>query len=199
MALFILNIMKHMTLPAPDNIPFLLRPVLWASEKITGKRMEISRILSWSFPVALAAGILESGVERAARKKLSKRTAKLIRMQVSLRTGCPFCIDMNGFAFRESGITGDEALALQNGMWKDCSGFSAAEKILLDWVNQMSLTPIAVKGETLDALQKFYSPREITVMGALAGKVNLWARILQAYQVQPAGFGGLRDLEIHNF
>ncbi len=187
--------MKQSQISPPGKIPFILRPAVAAAEKISGKRMEAARILSWSIPASLAAGVLEWGMEKAAVRILTPRAAKLIRMQVSFTVSCPFCIDMNSFQYEKAGIIREEAVALSEGSFRDCESFSPGEKVMLQWVSDICATPISVSPEILGELIKHYSDREMTVMGALAGKVNFWGRLMQAYQIPPAGYGGLKEFD----
>lgn len=190
--------MKNLLLSPPGHIPFILRPALFITEKIIGKKMYAPRILAWSVSSAIAAAFLEAGVEFAASRAASKRIATLVRMQVSLTSGCPFCIDMNSFEYQKQGITDDEAASLKQKSLQSCPAFSETEKALLQWVEQISGTPIDVDPKLLEYLIHELGEKEVVVLGALAAKVNFWARLIQAYQVPQANLGGLRELERFN-
>lgn len=187
---------KPLRVNPPPRIPLILRPVIKKTEKITGKRMEVARIMSWSFLVSLAAGILEWAMEKAAQKHSTPRRVKLVRIQVSLSAVCPFCIDMNGFQYEKDGITTQEARSLQLRNWQEVDSFSQAEKNLLLWVDQMTRTPIQVDPELLPRLLKDFSQIELVVLGGLSAKVGFWTHFIQAMQIPPAGYGGLQDVNL---
>ena len=78
----------------PPKIPLMMRPGIWLAKKITGKDLEVSKILSWYPKTAIGSAILESLVAHKD-KTLSKRMLKIVRIQASFAVSCPFCIDMN--------------------------------------------------------------------------------------------------------
>jgi len=96
----------------PKRIPFFLRFAIQFAEHKTRKEMLVARILSWYPKAALGAGILESLVAHKD-KKITARMLKLIRMQVSFKASCPFCIDMNSSEYSKLNITKEEIEVLQ--------------------------------------------------------------------------------------
>lgn len=181
----------------PNKVPLLLRLGIKLSEKITGKTMLPARILAWYPKAAFGSGVLESLVIHKPTKKeprLTERLIKLVRMQVSFLASCPFCIDMNGTAFREAQINEEEILALQ-GMKKleDVSTFSTNERLALEYTRGATATPISFTDTLIEALTNAFSQRELVIMASTIAQVNYWTRLIQAFGISPAGFSDKQE------
>lgn len=174
----------------PNHIPFLLRPGIWLSKKITGKDLEVPRLLSWYPKAAIGSAALESLVAHKD-KTISERMLKLVRMQASFAASCPFCIDMNSAEYAKSGITPEELSALQDHtLISAMPSFSTREKLALEYARLISDTPLSFPDEFVQTLKQNFTEREIVILATTAAQVNYWARLLQGLGVPPAGFSG---------
>jgi len=172
----------------PIRVPWYLRWGIRLAERKTHKKMMPGRLLSWYPKAALGAGVLESLVAHDDRE-VPGRLLKLIRVQVSFSASCTFCIDMNSFDFEGSGISEEEISFLQkpDGI-SSCPSFTPQEKAALNYVRQITATPISMKEKTLNALKSYYSPRAMVIIASTAAQVNFWTRLIQGLGIAPAGF-----------
>lgn len=168
-------------------IPLLLRPLIALSEKIAGKRLDPARILSRTPRIALISGLLETGIEGAARR-LTKRTAALVRIQASLSVNCPFCIDMNLADPAGAGISRKEVEAMRHSRPETAGSFSEKELQLLEYVAVVSATPLDIGPDLVDAMERIWGADATVRIAALAAKVNYWARLIQGLGIPPAGY-----------
>ena len=177
----------------PSRIPFLLRIGVMISERITGKRMEVARLLSWYPKAAYGAGMLEALVAHED-KGVSKRLLQLIRLQVSLKAFCTFCIDMNGAGFDKAGITDEEIRALQGHTdLVDVSTFEERERVALRYAQGLTETPIRVDPMIVEAMKAHYNERQFSIIVSTIGQVNFWTRTIQGFGISPAGFSDRCD------
>ncbi len=172
----------------PKRIPWYLKIGIKIAERKTKREMLPGRLLSWYPKAALGAGVLESLVAHDD-KEVTARLLKLIRVQVSFAASCTFCIDMNSFHFQETGISEDELLYLQqpDGITQ-CPSFAPQEKCALEYVRQVTATPIRIKKKTLDELKGYFSDRAMTIIVSTIAQVNFWTRLIQGLGIPPAGF-----------
>lgn len=172
----------------PKPLPFLLRPFIWLSEKITGKRMLPARVLSWYPRAAISSGIMESLVSHG-EGKCAPRLLKLVRMQVSIEVSCTFCIDMNSAEFKGHGITDAEIEALQGRHdIEKIDSFSPEEKLAIRYARASSSTPLVFPRQLIDSLKETFTEREMVILAVTSAQVNYWARFIQAVGISPAGF-----------
>ena len=172
----------------PRRIPLLLRLGIWFAEKSTGKKMLPARLLSWVPKSAIGSGILESLVVHKD-KTISQRLLKLVRMQTSFIVSCPFCIDMNGLDYAGQNISEEEILALRDKKpYAELESLNEREKTALEYVRQVSQTPINFSEQFIRKLKIAFDEREIVVLASTIAQVNYWARLIQALGIPPAGF-----------
>lgn len=165
----------------------LLRPLVGVAERWLGRRLVAARVLGWSSRVAITSVLLELGIERAARG-LDPRLVRLVRMKVSLRAGCPFCIDLNTYAHEAHGITTEEVWALARNEETRLSSFRAHERAALAWVEAMTATPVEVPTTLVATLKAVLRPDELVRIAALTAKVNYFARFMHGLGVPAEGF-----------
>ncbi len=174
----------------PNKIPLLLRPGIWLSKKMTGKDLEVPRLLSWYPKAAIGSAALESLVAHKD-KTISERMLKLVRMQASFTASCPFCIDMNSSEYAKSGITPEELSALQDHtLLSTTESFSTREKLALEYTRLISATPLSFPDVFIKSLKQNFDEREIVILATTAAQVNYWARLIHGLGIPPAGFSG---------
>lgn len=174
----------------PKKIPLLLRPGIWIAKKVTGKDLEVPKLLSWSPKAAIGSAVFEALVAHKD-PTISERMLKLVRMQASFTANCPFCIDMNSSEYEKSGITPDELAALQDHtLISTTDTFTNREKIALAYARLISASPLAFPGAFIESLKENFDEREIVILASTAAQVNYWARLNSALGVPPAGFSG---------
>jgi alkylhydroperoxidase family enzyme len=175
----------------PGRTPVWLKLGIWVSEKITGKRMLPARILAWYPRAAIGSGVLESLVAHQDGE-LNERMLKLVRMAASFAAACPFCIDMNSYAYQAVGITDNEVLVLRGKLEPDSvSTLATREKLAIQYARLVSQTPLKFYPDFIEQLKTNFSEREIVILASTAAQVNYWARLIQALGIPPAGFSDL--------
>ncbi len=175
--------MAYLQPPARPN--FILRFGIWIAEKITGRALLPARLLAWSPRVAVGSGILES-LTPHARNPGQRRLFKLVRMAASYAAACPFCVDMNGEDFEESGILREEIESIARG--EEPRTASEEERLCIQYARQITSTPLRVEEEIVRSLQRLVPEEEIVTIAGIAAQVNYWARLIQALGIPPAGF-----------
>jgi alkylhydroperoxidase family enzyme len=172
----------------PQKIPFYLRIGIWISKRITGKDMLPGKILAWYPKAALGSGLLESLVAHHDGR-LDQRMLKIVRMSASFAAACPFCIDMNSYQYKETGITPEEFAGLQGQKEIDTiDTFSKREKLAIRYARLISQTPLKFPVDLIAEIKQNFSEREMVILASTAAQVNYWARLVQALGIPPAGF-----------
>lgn len=174
---------------APPQRPvFWLRFFLWITTKIAGRDMALPRLISWSPKLALASGFFEAAATRP-EGTLTQRLLKLVRLDVSLRASCAFCLDMNAADFARAGIQRIELEALQQGKPPECiATLNMAEKLALQLARALTQTPIGIQPQLAAEARALFTEREYLLLVATCAQVNYWARLAQGLGVAPEGF-----------
>jgi AhpD family alkylhydroperoxidase len=170
----------------PEHIPFILKLGIWFSEKITGRTMLPARILAWYPKAAVGSGIMEALVAHEDGQ-MTMRMLKLIRMAASYAVACPFCVDMNSYEYRATGITDQEAESLR-GDFETVDSLSEREKLAIAYTRVISQTPLKFQPDLVERVRSAFNEREFVILAGTAAQVNYWARLIQALGIPPAGF-----------
>jgi alkylhydroperoxidase family enzyme len=173
----------------PAKIPWFSRILLNRAEKEFEKELLPGRILTWSTNLGVASGSLELYIEKGVAKILDPRMVYLIRMQVSYFVSCPFAIDVNSWKYKDHNISEEEIQAMQGKMdVRTVGSFSEKETTALRYAIALSKTPVRFDGQLLEDVRRVFSHEEIVAVGALAAKVNYWARLIEAWRIKPVGY-----------
>lgn len=169
----------------PKKLPRFIRFSKWVAERQTKKEMEILGVLSW-YPEAISSSMLEAFITHKD-KDITSRMLQLIRLQVSILIGCPFCIDMNKNNYEKNGITNEELDALQvEGDIPLLTSFSDKEVCALTYTRVITRTPIMNEEVAMERMKELFSEREIVIICTTISQVNDWARMMKGFGIPVA-------------
>ena len=174
----------------PSKIPFYIRIGLFFTRRVTGKDLLPPRLLAWYPKAAISSGVMEGLVAHGKGKgELDARTLQLIRIQVSLLSACPFCIDMNGNGYEHNSISAEELQGLQGTIDLDLiPTFSEREKLAIRYTRMITQTPVVISDAFMSEVKAIFNEREIIVIVTTAAQVNYWARLIRALGIPSAEF-----------
>ena len=177
----------------PVKIPFYLKLGMMVSNRVTKKDLLVPKLLAWYPKVAISSAVLESLVAHG-KKDLNERILKLIRIQSSMSVACPFCIDMNSFEYKKSGISDQEMRVLAGKIgFEDVNTFSNKEILAIKYTRYISQTPVEIPIEFIKRIKSAFTEREIVIISSTAAQVNYWARLIKALGAPSAGFSDKCD------
>ncbi|MBU0929331.1 MAG: carboxymuconolactone decarboxylase family protein [Spirochaetes bacterium] len=178
-------------LPEPPRLAWPLRLLLGAVERSLGKRLVANRILGWYPKALLGSGLLEAFIAHD-EPEAPRRLLAMIRLFVSFRVSCAFCIDMNALRFEEAGLSEAEVGALRlmaaGGEPAVPGSFSEGELAALRYAASATSTPVAFDAGDVALVRELYGERGMVIVASTAAQVNFWARLIQSLGVAPAGF-----------
>lgn len=100
----------------------------------------------------------------------------LVLLRASQMNRCGFCVEMHTREAREDGETGKRLDRVI--VWDQVSDFSEREKAALAWTEALTdLDPRTDRGALRAELRKHFSDKEIGILTANIGMINLWNRI----------------------
>lgn len=178
-------------LPEPARLAWPLRILLRSVERKLGKRLAANRILGWYPKALIGSGLLEAFVAHD-EPETPRRLLAMVRIFVSFRVSCAFCIDMNSQHFKEAGLAEPELEALRS-LAADSGSeagavFSDKERAALAYVASITATPVSFDADNIALVRTLFGERGMVVLASTAAQVNFWARLIQSLGVAPAGF-----------
>jgi len=169
----------------PKRVPLWIRLVTWGAERKTGRELMVLRLLAWRQRVALSSGVLEALISHG-QGRADARLLQLVRIQVSLQVGCPFCIEMNSDHREDRGITDEQIDSLPVGDSVPDGLFSRHERAALMFARNLTATPVVVDDDLTRELQTLFSEKELVVIATTIAQVDYWARLLRGLGVPVA-------------
>lgn len=168
----------------PRRIPFPFRFALWIVRRRTGTDLLPPRLLTWYPKAAISAGVMEALIAHRDGR-ITERVLKMVRMTVSFRLSCPFCVGMNSEGWDK--LMTEEELAVVQGRTDPGSvaSLSEIERLAIEYAQLGSDTPLAFTPEFGVRLRATLSEREIVVLATTAAQVNYWARLIQSLGCPP--------------
>jgi AhpD family alkylhydroperoxidase len=136
-------------------------------------------------PTLLAGySTFELALERAVGD--DRRLADLGATRAATMTGCPFCIDFAGAELRRLEFTPGQIQAVAN--WRASSEFSLVERLVLEYAEAMTTTPVEVSDELFERLRARFDERTIVGLTAAIAIENYRGRFNHAVGLGSEGF-----------
>jgi len=173
------------------RLPWPLRLLLGAVERKLGKRLVANRILGWYPKALIGSGFLEAFVAHD-EPEADRRTLALVRIYVSMRVSCAFCVDMNAHDFTGAGLAEADIAALRDFAaqpeTKPSGIFCEKEIAALRYAASITSTPVSFDADNIASVRSLFGERGMIILASTAAQVNFWARLIQSLGVPPAGF-----------
>jgi len=121
---------------------------------------------------------------------LSPRHRALAELKSATTVRCEYCIDLGSQIARGIGLTDEELLALAD--YRNASGFSDVDELILEYATAISRTPVEVSDELFDALREHFDTAQLVGLTHIITLGNLRARFNIPLGIGATGFSGGR-------
>ncbi len=144
-------------------------------------------------PVALMAhnprlmhtyGALELGFEGS--KRAPKRLKHLAELKASAVCGCEWCMDFGSSLSKQVGVSEEQMRALPR--FRDSDAFDEDEKLVLEYAEAISRTPVEVPDELFARLRERFDEAQIVELTFAAAIENFRARFNWALGIGSQGY-----------
>jgi AhpD family alkylhydroperoxidase len=139
-------------------------------------------------PLLLAGySTFELALERAHR--VDRRLTELGALRAATLTGCPFCIDFGSAELVRLGLTTDQLRELP--AWRTSDAFSDDERLVLEYAEAMTATPVEVSDELFERLRARFDEAAIVELTTSIALENYRGRFNHAVGLGSEGFCAL--------
>ncbi len=164
----------------------LARYAFRESRRRTGKVMTSIRVTLLDRNVALGVGLMEQRQQRSVRQ-LDPALVELAVLKAATLIGCEFCIDLGSHLARhDGGVRDDQIRDLHR--HRESPAFDARERLVLDYAEAMSRTPIHVEDELFAALRRELGEQPLVALTSAIAWEQYRARFNGAFDIGPDGF-----------
>jgi AhpD family alkylhydroperoxidase len=170
---------------APEK-PGPLTRLVWriAKRQTGGKLAEPVALMAHSPLLMNAYGGFEMAFERS--KRAPRNLKLLVELKASALCGCEWCMDFGSWLANEAGITEEQLRELPN--FRDSDAFDEDEKLVLEYAEGISRTPVAVPDEVFERLRRRFDEPQIVELTWAASIENLRARFNWALGIESQGY-----------
>ena len=169
--------------PAPRR-----NPVAWLAYAVSRRRYGhvIGPLAVTAHNPVLLAGYstFELALERANR--VDRRLKELGALRAATMTGCPFCVDFGSAHLRELGLTPRQLREITS--WRQSDAFSQDERLVLEYAEAMTATPVEVGDELFDRLRARFDEAALVELTAAIAIENYRGRFNHAVGLGSEGF-----------
>jgi AhpD family alkylhydroperoxidase len=110
----------------------------------------------------------------------------LAAQRAATMTGCPFCIDIGESHLIQLGLSPQQLRDVP--VWRDSDAYSADERLVLEYAEAVSATPVQVSDELFDRLRARFDEAAIVELTAAIAFENYRGRFNHAVGLESEGF-----------
>ncbi|MGH1386491.1 carboxymuconolactone decarboxylase family protein [Kordia sp.] len=118
---------------------------------------------------------------------IDNQLLELIKLRVSQKNGCAYCVDMH---HKELKKTGETELRLSSlCVWEETPYFSEKERTVLtfaDTLTKLQRTPIP--DAVYNSLLQFFDKKEICILTLAITQINTWNRLMKTFLFTPGNY-----------
>jgi alkylhydroperoxidase family enzyme len=171
---------------APEK-PGPITRLVWriAKRRTGGKLAEPVELMAHNPLLMQGYGAFEMAFQRS--RQAPARLKLLAELKASALCGCEWCMDFGSWLARsESGITEQQLRELPN--FRDSDAFDEDERLVLEYAEGISRTPVEVADEVVDRLRERFDEAQILELTWAAAIENLRARFNWALGIDSQGY-----------
>jgi AhpD family alkylhydroperoxidase len=169
----------------PRGLDPLRRLIFAAASRMYGRPLEPTRIIAHHRP--LLAGFASVGL---ASERFSQAVDQRLKYLAMLRTsqliGCEWCLDFGSWLAQRSGVSEQDLRELS--IWRQSERFSDLDRLVLEYAEAMTRTPVEVPAELFARLRAEFDQRQIVELTMSVALENLYSRFNWAVGIEGEGF-----------
>ena len=167
-----------------DRADPLTRMMLRQARKQMGKVPEPFAVTAHHRKLMMGYGGFELAVDRS--HKVPEKLKILGEMKAAMMAGCEFCIDIGAMLSYRAGVTEQQLRELPN--YRDSDAFSPLEKLVIEYAEGMTSTPVRVSDELFAQLREHLDEEQLVELTATIAIENFRARFNWAFGIGSQGF-----------
>ncbi len=118
---------------------------------------------------------------------LDPKLLELIKLRISQKNGCAYCVDMH---YKELKHLGETELRLSSlCVWEETPYFTNKETVALNFAEKLTtISSAPIANEDYDPLLAHFSKAEICYLTLAITQINTWNRLMKTFQFAPGHY-----------
>lgn len=160
------------------------RFVAWFSKRKFGRELEPALAAGHNRKVLLTTLKVEAG--SAKWNAVPGQLKIMATMKAAMVIGCEWCVDFSHWLGVAEGLDAAKIKAVPG--WRDATVFTPLERLVLEYAEAMTTTPMTVTDELVAALHEHLDDAQLVELTATIALENLYGRNNLALGLAPQGF-----------
>lgn len=169
----------------PSGIDPVRRLTYAYAKRAYGRQMEPNGVLAHHRPLLLGYAAVALSLEKLSRS-VEHRLKNLAMLRTAQLTGCEWCLDFGSRLAQDAGVPADDLRALSH--WRDSDRFDERDRLVLEYAEAMTRTPVEVTDELFVQLREHFDERQIVELTMAIALENLFSRSNWALGIEGEGF-----------
>ena len=171
--------------PAEPHGPDLFRRLTYAvARRMYGRPMEPTRTVAHHPKLLFGYGIVATALERSSA--VDEHLKHLAQLRAAQLIGCEWCLDFGSYLAQRSGLP--EAKLRELATWRASERFEPLERLVLEYAEAMTRTPVEVTDELFAELREHLDERQMVELTMTIAMENLYSRSNWAFGLEGEGF-----------
>jgi AhpD family alkylhydroperoxidase len=169
----------------PRGLDPIRRLSFGVARRMYGREMEPTRIIAHHRPLLAGLGAMSMADERFSHA-VDEHLKHLARLRAAQVIGCEWCLDFGSYLAQRAGGSEEQLRELSG--WRDSERFSAVEKLVLEYAEAMTRTPVEVSDELFALLAQQFDERQLVELTMVVALENLYSRFNWSLGIEGEGF-----------
>jgi AhpD family alkylhydroperoxidase len=169
----------------PRRLDLLRRAIYRSAATLYGSSLEPTRVVAHHTPLLVGYSAVALSHERYARS-VPARYKSLAMLRAAQLMGCEWCLDFGSRLAADGGVPEDDLRGLS--AWRSSDRFSDLDRLVLEYAEAMTRTPVSVPDSLAAALRERFDPRQLVELTMSVALENLYSRFNWALGIESEGF-----------
>ena len=177
--------MPRLTPASPHGLDPVRRLVYRFARRMYGRELEPTRAIAHHRPLLLGFAAIGLASERYARS-VDPALKYLAMLRAAQLIGCEWCLDFGSWLAQNAGLPEEKLRELSS--WSSSQTFSPLERLVLEYTDAMTRTPVDVSDELFTRLREHFDERQMVELTMAIALENLYSRTNWTLGIGGEGF-----------
>ena len=168
----------------PHGLDLFRRFTYATAKRMYGRPMDPTRVVAHHRKLLFGYGILATAFDRSTA--VDQELKHLAMLRTAQLVGCEWCLDFGSFLAQRSGCPEDKLRELSR--WRESERFEPLERLVLEYAEAMTRTPVEVSDELFAQLRERFDERQMVELTMAIALENLYSRSNWAFGIEGEGF-----------
>lgn len=166
---------------------WMVKLAYYVTKKKTGKVLMPVQIMAHHPTILGGFGYMERTFRKS--KSVDLRLKDLVQLRTASVIGCSFCIDASAWIGKESGLTEDQIVHVNE--YETHAAYSELDRICLRFADCLTATPSHVPDELFAELEKHFNRAQLVELASAIAWENYRARFNHAFGAHSEGLSAI--------